>query len=165
MDNELWRWIWTFGAVAMTLGEITTAGFFMLPFAIGCVLAAIAAWFDGSGGLQWMLFFAGSGISFGAIRMFMGRQDKSDAGQLPVGVQRYVGMDAVVLEAVDAVANTGLIRVETEEWRATVDGDPIDVGATVHVVGLRGTRLLVADSTAGGGETAGGSPAEPDETA
>ena len=35
VDNEVWRWLWTIFAVVMGIGEIFTAGFFLLPFAIG----------------------------------------------------------------------------------------------------------------------------------
>ncbi len=143
MDNELWRWVWTIGAVVLTTGEIITAGFFVVPFAIGSVLAAIVAWVDGPGWLQWVLFFGGSTVSMVVVRRMVRRQDDEDEDSLPVGVYRYIGMKAVVLEAIDPVLNTGQVRVQTEEWRATVAGPNIAEGEIVTVVGLQGARLLV----------------------
>lgn len=142
MDNELWRWVWTGMALVMGLGEIFTAGFFLLPFGIGAALAAIAAWTGMAGGVQWLLFFGGTAIAMLLVRRFMRRQDDEEG--LLIGPSRYVGMRAVVLESVDMSSNTGLIRVEAEQWRAITDGDPIPEGATVEVVGVRGTRLVVA---------------------
>ncbi len=143
MDNEIWRWIWTIGAVVFTTGEMITAGFFVLPFAVGAVLAAVVAWVDGPGYLQWIAFFAGSAASMVVVRFVIRGQDSEDKNTLPVGVNRYIGMDAVVLETVDVVLNTGRVRVQTEVWRATVDGESIGEGELVTVVGLQGTRLLV----------------------
>lgn len=127
----------------MGLGEIVTAGFFLLPFAIGAGLAAIAAWTGLSDIVQWLLFFVGTGLSFLYVRRFMRAQDED--GGLVVGPGRYVGMEALVLQTIDTGANTGLIRVEAEEWRAVTDGEPIDEGRRVQVVDLRGTRLVVRE--------------------
>ncbi|MDE0370761.1 MAG: NfeD family protein [bacterium] len=143
MDNEVWRWVWTGLALLMGLGEIVTAGFFLLPFAIGAGLAAIAAWTGLSDLVQWLLFFVGTGISFLYVRRFMRAQDED--GGLVVGPGRYVGMEARVLERVDTAANTGMVRVEAEEWRASTDGKPIAEGRKVEVVALRGTRLVVRE--------------------
>ncbi len=143
MDNEIWRWIWTIGAVVFTTGEMITAGFFVLPFAVGAVLAAVVAWVDGPGYLQWVAFFAGSAVSMVVVRFVIRGQDREDRDSLPVGVNRYIGMEAVVLETIDAISNTGRVRVQTEVWRATVEGESINEGELVTVVALQGTRLLV----------------------
>ena len=31
VDNEVWRWLWTVFAIIMGVGEVFTAGFFLLP--------------------------------------------------------------------------------------------------------------------------------------
>ena len=142
MDSELWRWVWTGLALVMGLGEIVTAGFFLLPFAVGATLAAIAAWSGLHDAVQWVAFFGGTAVAMLFVRRFMRAQDHEDG--LKIGPARYVGMRAVVLESVDMVSNTGLIRVEAEEWRAITESDPIPEGSTVEVVEVRGNRLVVA---------------------
>lgn len=156
MDNELWRWIWTFAAVGFTIGEAVTAGFFMLPFGIGAALAAVAAWIGLDGWLQWVLFFAGSAASMVVIRKFMRGQDTEGR---PVGVNRYVGATGRVLQAIDPDQNTGMIRVETEEWRATTNGAVIEEGSDVTIVAMQGTRLLVEPVTASSTEPNSGTGA------
>ncbi|WP_419840243.1 NfeD family protein [Candidatus Poriferisodalis sp.] len=141
MDNELWRWVWVAVAMVMGIGEIFTAGFFLLPFALGAALAAAAAWLDLHGAVQWLLFFGGTAVSMLILRRFMGRQDRPD--DLPVGANRYVGMDGRVIEDIDLVENTGRVRVESDEWRAVADSGPIEEGSLVRVTALRGTKLLV----------------------
>ena len=143
VDNEVWRWIWLGFAVFMSIGEIFTAGFFMLPFAIGAGLAALAAWADLNSAVQWVSFFAGSGIAMLYLRRYMRLQDTHDAPA--AGAHRYVGMTAAVLERIDMTDNTGRVRVETDEWRAISEGSAIPEGAIVEVLEIRGTRLVVAE--------------------
>lgn len=142
MDNELWRWVWVAVAMVMGIGEIFTAGFFLLPFALGAVLAAAAAWLDLHGAVQWLLFFGGTAVSMLVLRRFMGRQDRPD--DLPVGANRYIGMSGRVVEVIDPVNNTGRVRVESDEWRAACqEAGRIEEGSLVRVVALAGTKLQV----------------------
>ncbi len=141
MDNELWRWVWVAMTMVMGIGEIFTAGFFLLPFALGAALAAAAAWLDLHGAVQWLLFFGGTAVSMLVLRRFMGRQDRPD--DLPVGANRYIGMEARVIEDIDLVANTGRVRVESDEWRAVAESGPVAEGSLVRVTALHGTKLDV----------------------
>ena len=75
MDNEIWRWLWTVFAIAMGIGEIFTAGFFLLPFAIGATAAAVLAWTGVSLLAQWLVFFGVSLIAIVYLRRFIRRQD------------------------------------------------------------------------------------------
>ncbi len=143
-DNEIWRWVWTGLAMFMGIGEIFTAGFFLLPFAVGGVAAAILAWVGANVLVQWVTFLAVSGASLFYMQKFVRRQDEKE--QPRVGANRYVGAKALVLAAVDPMDNVGRVRVETEEWRATTDGDRIKEGVMVKVTGVRGTRLVVSES-------------------
>lgn len=141
MDNELWRWVWVAVAMVMGIGEIFTAGFFLLPFALGAVLAAAAAWLDFHGAVQWLLFFGGTAVSMLVLRRFMGHQDRPD--DLPVGANRYIGMQARVVQVIDTVNNTGRVRVESDEWRAVCTSGRIEEGSLVQVSALQGTKLMV----------------------
>ena len=153
MDNELWRWVWVAVTMVMGVGEIFTAGFFLLPFALGAALAAAAAWLDLHGAVQWLLFFGGTAVSMLVLRRFIGRQDRPD--DLPVGANRYIGMEARVIEDIDLVANTGRVRVESDEWRAVAENGPVAEGSLVRVTALHGTKLdvevLERHSLLGGG--------------
>ena len=51
---------------------------------------------------------------------------------------------AVVLQTVDPIANTGMVRLESERWRAeSLDGEQLEVGEVVEVIGVEGVRLQV----------------------
>lgn len=140
VENETWRWIWTGVALGMGLGEIFTAGFFLLPFAAGAAAAALLAWLGVAVLAQWLTFFGVSLLAFGYLRRFARAQNDA----LPaVGANRFADAQGRVLEAIDPELATGLVRVEGEEWRATTDGPPIPVGARVAIREVRGVRLVV----------------------
>ena len=140
MDNEVWRWLWTIFAVVMSVGEIFTAGFFLLPFAIGAGGAAILAW-AGTGVLaQWLVFFGLSVFSLAYLRRFINRQDEAE--QPKVGANRWVGEEGVVLEDIDPVTDAGMVRILREEWRATAL-QPIPKGTRIVVTEIQGARLTV----------------------
>ncbi|MDH4168358.1 MAG: NfeD family protein [Acidimicrobiia bacterium] len=140
-DNEAWRWVWTVGAVVLSLAEVATVGFFLLPFGVGMAAAAVLAWLDVNLLSQWFAFFGVSALSFAVVQRFLKAQDLDPQPQ--VGANRWTGAIGVVLQTIDRHDNVGMVRVGGEEWRATVDGPPIGAGVTVRVVEVRGTRLVV----------------------
>lgn len=140
VDNEVWRWLWTVFALVMAIGEIFTAGFFLLPFAIGAAVAAVLAWADAAVLAQWLVFFGVSFFSLAYLRRFIDRQDEAD--QPKVGANRWIGSEGVVIADIEPVSGAGMVRIEAEEWRATAP-QPIPAGAKIVVTEVRGARLVV----------------------
>lgn len=140
VDNEVWRWLWTIFAMVMGIGEIFTAGFFLLPFAIGAGAAAVLAWAGAAVLAQWLVFFGVSVFSLAYLRRFITRQDEGE--QPRVGANRWVGLEGVVLEDIDPVSGAGMVKVESEEWRA-VAPQAIPAGQKILVTEVRGARLQV----------------------
>lgn len=140
MDTETWRWIWIGAAVFLGLAEMVTAGFFMLPFAVGAVIAAALAFMGVAPAIQLIVFIATSLVSLIVLQRFVRQGDKA---QHPVGANRFLDRTAVVLDAIHRTAGTGRVRMDSEEWRATTDGDDIAVGTEVRIIEVRGTRLVV----------------------
>lgn len=140
MDNEAWRWLWTLFAVAMGIGEMFTAGFFLLPFAIGGAVAAVLAWIGTPVIAQWLVFFGVSLVSLAYLRRYIGRQDEAE--QPRVGANRWIGSEGVVLQGIDPHSGAGMVRILNEEWRATALGK-IPAGAKIVVTDVTGARLIV----------------------
>jgi membrane protein implicated in regulation of membrane protease activity len=142
MDNEIWRWVWLGAAGVFGIGEMFTAGFFMLPFAFGAVAALPLAWFNVNEMVQLAVFLVVSMVSLYMIQRMM---KKADEHQPAVGANRFLHRRALVIEPIDRVAGTGRVRVDTELWRATTDGVDIPEGTEVEIVEVRGTRLVVEE--------------------
>lgn len=141
-EQELWRWLWTGLAVVMGIGEIFTAGFFLLPFAVGAACAAVLAWIGVGLLAQWLVFFGVSVVALAYLRRYIDRQDEGE--QPRVGANRWVGGEGIVLEEIDPDTAGGMVRVASEEWRATsLHGETILAGSRVVVRQVSGARMIV----------------------
>ena len=144
---DTWRWIWALTAVGFYIGEMATAGsFFALPFALGATLAAILAFVGVGVTWEWIAFVVVSGVASAILWPLAKRLDRR--GVRPEGTpgsRRWIGLRAEVIESIPSgFAQTGLIRLEREQWRAeSADGSPIEAGTVVQVVRIDGTRAIV----------------------
>ena len=142
---ETWRWIWLGAAVIFTVGEIAVAGsFFLLPFGAGALAAAVAALLGASVALSW-LAFVGVSAAASAVLWQLGRRLDRRTPIHAIGANRWVGRQGYVLRDIPGgPGETGLVRLDREEWRAeSLMGGPIRAGATVLVSRVAGTRLVV----------------------
>lgn len=141
MPASVW-WIWMVLAAICVIGEIFTAGFFLLWFGVGAAVAGILALLGLGVGWQWVTFVVVSGVLFAVSRRFAERFTKK---QPPgIGADRFIGKRGVVLQEIDNEKNTGRVRIEKEEWRADSDtGITISVGKRIEVIRLDGTHMVV----------------------
>jgi membrane protein implicated in regulation of membrane protease activity len=142
--EEGWRWIWLVAAGVFAVGEMASPGsFFLLPFAIGALVATILAFADVSLALQWGAFVGLGVASLAALRPVARRLDQSGPSE-GIGSRRLIGQDGTVLEAIGTAGHLGLVRIDREEWRAeSTDGSPIAEGTAVRVADVQGTRVIV----------------------
>ena len=141
MVIKIW-WIWMAIAAAFVVGEIFTAGFFLLWFGIGAAVAGVLALLGLGFGWQLGAFVVVSGVLFLVSRRFADRFSKA---QPPgIGADRFIGQQGQVLEEIDNIKNTGRVRLQKEEWRAESEtGEILPVGTRGEVVRLDGTHLVV----------------------
>lgn len=142
MEVGTWATVWMVSAALLAIGELLTAGFFLLPFAVGAGAAGVLALVGVSVPTQIVMFIV---VSVGFLWLLQRFAIKDVRGELqPVGAARYIGSHAVVIEPVERLGNSGRVKMGTEDWRATIDSDErIPVGAEVRVVEVRGARLVV----------------------
>jgi membrane protein implicated in regulation of membrane protease activity len=145
-QSATWAIIWLTAAAVFGIGEMLMAGsFFLLPFAIGAVLAAVVAALAPSPVWSWLAFMVGSLAAFGAMRPLSRRLAANAPDVAGIGANRLVGAIGVVLSPISATPGVaGMVKVGTEEWRAdTPPGIALSAGTKVRVVEVLGTRLLV----------------------
>jgi len=144
-DPDIWLWIWLAAAVLFGVGEILVAGsLFLLPFAVGAVLAALVAAVDGPLVLQWGLFVGASFASFLALRPLAKRLDAADPAD-GIGARRLIGEQARIVDAIpEGGHDLGTAMIGREPWRVqSIDDRAIEAGTLVRVVEVRGTRAVV----------------------
>ena len=140
-DQGTWVAIWFIAAGLLAVGEMVTAGFFLLPFAGGAAAAGILALANVAIPFQIVTFVVVSIASLWLLQIFARKDVHGEL--LPVGAARYTGSHAVVTQPVSRLAGTGRVMMGTEDWRATTDGADIEPGTEVRVVEVRGSRLVV----------------------
>ena len=86
------------------------------------------------------MFFGVSLFSLAYIRRFITRQD--EGAQPRIGANRWVGMEGVVISAIDPINGEGMVKVEMQEWRATAP-QPVPAGQKIVVTDVSGARLVV----------------------
>lgn len=135
-------WVWIGITALFIVGEIFTAGFFLFPFAVGAGVAAILTVLGAPAWLQWLTFIVVSAISMLLARRFAEKVTKEPPEK--VAIDRVIGEVGLVIEAIDPVSDSGMVRIKKDEWRATsLDGNPIEEKARVRVVKVEGAHLVV----------------------
>ncbi len=148
-DIETFRWIWLGVAILLGIGELLSAGLFMLPFAIGAAAAGLLSFFGISIWAQVGVFLVVSILAMLGLRRY---SDSDREPSLPVGSLHYRDAIGVVTEDIDPVSGSGRVRLESEMWRASTDsGGVIVAGTEVVVQEVRGTRLIVTPRGPGEG--------------
>lgn len=145
MDIAMGPLIWL-GIVALFLViEAATVGLTTIWFAGGALIAAIAAWIGAGEAVQWILFIAVSLVLLIFTRPVAVRYMNKDVEK--TNVERLMGQKAVVIQEIDNLNQTGLIRVGDVEWMARTKSDDIQIPekAVVVIKEVQGVKLIVEE--------------------
>ena len=141
---EAWL-LWLLAAVILAVGEMLTLSFFIAPFAVGALAAALVSGIGFGGVAPWVVFIAVSAILLVALRP-LARAHGRTPPSLRTGTAALAGRDAMVLERIANAEGVGTIRLDGEIWtaRAYLDDEVIEAGEHVQVVEIRGATALVS---------------------
>jgi membrane protein implicated in regulation of membrane protease activity len=138
--------LWVVAAGAFGIGEMLTTGFFLAPFALGAVLAALVD-LAGAGELaSWIVFVAASLLALLTVRP-IARSHMRMPPQMRTGAAALVGKQALVLERIANHEGVGCVKIDGEVWtaRSFDDDHEIDQGKRVEVVEIKGATALVSE--------------------
>lgn len=136
--------IWLVAAVVMAVLEAATVQLVSVWFAIGAVAGCITSLFTPSIPIQLIVFAVVSAIALVITRPLVKRIKVKKA--VATNADKYIGQEAVVIEAIDNSAAKGMVRVGSTKWTArSTDGSPIKEGATVTVTAIEGVKLIVSE--------------------
>lgn len=132
--------IWILIAAVCIIGELITAGFFILWFGVGASVAAVLSYFGFSETTQFIAFILVSIILLGLSRPFakkitQGMPNKKAASD------RLIGEKGIVMEDI-SLKNGGIVRISGDTWRAISDQE-IGEGTSILVEKIEGVKLVV----------------------
>ena len=138
--------LWLIAAAILGLGEIATSGFFLAPFAVGALLAALVSAAGGGMAISLIIFLGMSIAALTALRPLARAHLKMPA-QLRTGTAALVGRSATVVERIANHEGVGCVSIEGEVWtaRAYDEDDVIEAGQRVQVMEIRGATALVSE--------------------
>jgi len=138
---DMWL-IWMILAAIFIVGEIFTAGFFIMWFGIGAAAAGVGALFGLGAGWQLAIFIFVSLVLVLVSRKFANKVTKEQPAG--IGASRFVGKKAIVIQEINNDKGTGRVRMDKEIWRAESEDDSIiPLNAHVETVKIEGTHLIV----------------------
>lgn len=142
---ETWRWIWLVAAMMLITGELTVPGtFILIPFGLSAAVAMVLAFAGVSIVVGWLVFVILGGILFTLFWKLSRKSMNTMEAPEGAGVDRLLGVSGMLLEAVpDDPSGSGVVKLAGEQWRAISEGGPIEEGAVVEVIAVRGTRVVV----------------------
>jgi membrane protein implicated in regulation of membrane protease activity len=151
-----WGW-WVLGALLLLGIEALTLDLIFASLALGAVLGAIVALLGGNVLTQVIVAVVVSLLSLFLLRPFAMRFLKAEGGH--TNIDALIGMNALVMERVDA--RTGRVKVGGEIWSARTrrPGTEYQAGTGVVVTAIEGATAVVDEQqdTIGGRHASSGS--------
>ena len=134
--------IWFVLLVLFVLAEALTVTMVSAWFAIGALVALVAALLGSQLWLEIVLFVVCSGVSLAALRPIAKKH--FNAKRTATNVDAIVGKVCLVTTAVDNVNSCGQVRIGDVEWSArSLSGEPIEAGTQVKVDKVEGVKVYV----------------------
>lgn len=135
--------VWLIAMFVLGAVEVATVTLTCIWFAIGALVAAIAALFGAELWLQILLFVAVSLVSILALRP-LAQTKFGGKHKVATNADRLIGQNAIVQESIDNLAGTGAVSVGGIVWTArSEDNIPISEGSVVSIVRIDGVKLFV----------------------
>ena len=138
--------VWLVIAAVLFVGEILTAGFLLLWFAIAAVVALFVSFFTTNLFIQILIFLIVSIILLIFTRPLLSKYTNGD--NTITNSNAIIGKTAIVTEDISLLNSTGQINVDGEIWSAkTMDPNlTIPKGSKVEIIGIDGVKACVASN-------------------
>ena len=140
MQEIMSNYFWFIVAIGFGIGETLTATFYLLPFALGGLVAGLAALLGFPLQVQGVSFLFFSGIGIFLVAKYAKPKDKDSLST--TGSFRYVGDEFLLEQAVNEYTPVD-VPFEGDVWKAISSRGEIQKGSLVKVMKLNGTKLVV----------------------
>ncbi len=134
--------LWLVIAIVLFVIEAAVPGLVCIWFALGAVAAMIVSFFVANSAVQLLVFIFVSALLLLTTR---GLVKKYFAGkEVRTNADRFIGQDAIVIETIDNLKNTGRVSIYGFEWKAaSMDKTVIEEGSVVTIRDIRGVTARV----------------------
>ena len=140
METTSICWLAVF--VMLIVIELATMGLTTIWFAGGAVAGFIASMLGANVVIQAVVFFVVSIVLLIFTRPFAVRYINSN--KTKTNIDGLIGQEALVLEEINNIRETGCARLEGKEWSArSVDDTVIPADTVVIVERIEGVKLIV----------------------
>ena len=140
METTSICWLAVF--VLLIVIELATMGLTTIWFAGGAVAGFIASMLGANVVIQAVVFFVVSIVLLIFTRPFAVRYINSN--KTKTNIDGLIGQEALVLEEINNIRETGCARLEGKEWTArSVDDTVIPADTVVIVERIEGVKLIV----------------------
>jgi membrane protein implicated in regulation of membrane protease activity len=155
--------VWLVVALVFAVLEVATAVLLGAFFTLGALAAAVAAFLGADVVTQAIVFAVVSVLGLIiARRPLMAYLRTRHGPETRSGAYAMIGQPAVLVDSIKGPHDRGHARIGGEEWPAlSRDGLPVEAGATVRVVEIKGATLLVERMQVSQGPSPEGLPESP----
>ena len=134
---------WIVSGLVLCAAEIFIPSFFIFWFGLGAFAAAVTSLFLGLT-FQIVVFIAVSSVLLIFTRPIVMKTLLKKGSSRKINIDEIVGKRAMVVERVDPIEGTGMVKINGELWRTlTEDNSTVNVGDYVTILKVEGTLLKV----------------------
>jgi membrane protein implicated in regulation of membrane protease activity len=132
-------WMWWIAAAALVAAELLTGTFYLLVVGVALAFGGVAAWFDASVPLQWLIAAA-----LGVIGTVMLQRWKRN---LALRTPAQQGLDIGQMVQVQSWGPDGTARVayRGSTWDAELATTAVPQAKTMYIAAMRGSVLILSD--------------------
>ncbi len=135
-------YIWMLVIIACVATEAMTLSLSAIWFAVGGIAALVAASIGLDISAQLVIFVLFSAVLLALVKPFC--RKFLNTNREPTNADRIIGAEAVVVETIDNLQQTGEIKVFGQIWTArSTDNEVIEKGVLVKIVEIRGVKAIV----------------------
>ena len=136
-------WLWVGLAAALLAIEVVTgSGWLLWASASAGAVALVTFAVDLSFTVEMLLFSVLTIASTLLARRYFPRSEAAGGGDINDNIGRLVGHRGAASQAFDG--RSGRVRIDGKEWAAELaDGEGLEAGAQVEVMGVHDARLVV----------------------
>jgi len=135
--------VWFALLIIFLVAEGSTVTLVSIWFALGSLIAMVAALLGGPIWLQVLLFLGVSAALLALLRPLVRKYIKPKV--TATNADSLIGSRGYVTETVDNLASTGQVKLGAMPWTArSTDGSPISEGTLVRVDRIEGVKVFVS---------------------